>query len=232
LAAVGLGTAGWLNASLVQVGSSAALGANDSVLWAQLGPVGSEPPATSHFTSTDGLTGTVVSATAGGVQGAPALNDNTLYHLTTSPVYDSNYDDHQVTVNFDSPVFGVGVLMMNDFGSTPAFDYHMQVFNSGGSLGTINVASPQVVNTPSYVGVLDSTQEITKVVFSTDGFGANTGDYFALDTLNLKDAVGQTAPGVPNQGPSVPEPSSLTLAGIGLALAGAGLRHRGVRKSS
>ena len=216
-AGVGLiGSAGWLHAGVVQVGSSAALGANDSVVWGQLGPVNTILPNSNNFTSTSGLTGNVMDGTTGGV---PQLRNAALYNLTTNPVYDNQYDNNVVTITFNSAVSGVGVLMMNDFGSGASFSYHMQVFNSGGSLGTFNVASPQVSNTPSYLGVLDSIAEITKVSFTTDAFSGNSGDYYALDTLNLKDNVGQT------QVPGVPEPGSLALAGIGLILLAGAIRR-------
>jgi len=89
------------------------------------------------------------------------------------------------------------------------FFYHIQVFNSGGSLGTFNRPSSQVANTATYVGVLDTSQEITKVVFTVDATPSNSGNNFALDTLNLNRSSGQPSP--------VPEPSSFALMGTALA---------------
>jgi hypothetical protein len=217
LAGAGLCSAGWLNAGIVQVASSAALGANDSVLWGQFGPVNMTLLNTNNFTSTKGLAGSIVD----GPSNSPQLRDKAIENLTTNPVYDNQYGP-PVTINFNSAVSGVGVLMMNEFGSLQPFSYHMQVFNSGGSLGTWNVASPQQNNTPSYIGVLDSLSEITKVIFTVDATSSNSGNYMALDTLNLVDNAGQPTSGVP-------EPSSIVLAGIGgLILIGSRIVRRRV----
>ena len=212
-AAMALASAGWLDAGIVQVSSSAALGANDTIVWAQLGTVNLILPNTNNFTSTNGLHGNIVD----GLSGVPQLRLNTLYNLLANPVYDNQFGP-PVTIHFNTAVFGVGVLTMNDFGSGLPFFYHIQVFNSGGSLGTFDVASPQAANTPTYVGVLDTLPEITSVVFTTDGIEGNGGNYFALDTVNLKDNVSAAA---------VPEPDSIVLACLGgIALIGTRLRRR------
>jgi hypothetical protein len=220
LAGVGLvGVASWLDAGIVPVSSSAAMGANDTVFWSQFGGVGAILPYSNNFTSSNGLTGSIADGTTTGTQGAPQLRLNTLYNLVNNPVYDNQYGP-AVVINFNLPVFGVGALMMNDFGSTQPFFYHMQVFNSGGSLGTWNFGSPQQTNTPTYVGLLDTLPEITSVVFTTDATPSNSGNYFALDTLNLNRIIEKGPPS------GVPEPSSPLLTGTaGLLLIGAGIRR-------
>jgi hypothetical protein len=203
LAGVSLvGSAGCLHAGIVPVNSSGALGANDAVFWSQLGVAGMTLPNSNTLTSVNGLTGSIAQSTG------PQLQTNTA--LVNSPAYDNQFGG-PVTVNFNSPVFGVGVLTMNDFGSVLPFFYHIQVFNSGGSLGTFNRPSSQVSNTATYVGVLDTSQEITKVVFTVDATPSNSGNNFALDTLNLNRTSGQPS--------SAPEPSSFVLMGVALAAA-------------
>jgi hypothetical protein len=202
---------GSLRASMVAAGSGAALGGNDNVYWSQLGSAGAILANTNSFTSSGGIGGSIKDNS-----GAPQLRDNATYHLNNSPVYENQYAG-PVTINFNTAVLGVGVLMMNDFGSAPAFSYHIQAFSAGASLGTFDFASPGVAGTPTYVGVLDTLPEITKVIITTDAFGANSGNYFALDTLNLKD---------PAVTASTPEPASFALAAVGIVVVAIGLRRR------
>ena len=85
-------------------------------------------------------------------------------------------DSGSVTVNSGGTleVGSGGVLTdahaLTDSGTVTVDSGGVVTVNSGGSLGTFNFASPQQANTPTYLGVLDSLQEITKIVISADAY--------------------------------------------------------------
>ncbi len=200
--AVLAGSAGCLHAGIVPVGSGPALGANHFVDWAQLGPANTTLPNSNNFTSDLGLMGSIVDGTGPRLANNPAV-------FGTGLAYDNQFGG-PVTVNFNLPVLGVGVRAFNNFGTILPFFYHVQVFNSGGSLGTFDFASPQANNVPTFVAVLDTLPEITKVIYTVDATPSNSGNNFVLSGLSLK---------VPSSQSSVPEPSSFVLMGTALAAA-------------
>jgi hypothetical protein len=194
------------------VTSLASLGANDTVNWGQLGPVGTSP--SNPFTAVSGLGGVTVTVANLGDGGIPTatsqLSNASTYGLPgTLPVLDDQFLG-PVTIGFSIPVTGVGFYLADAFGAGPFVSATIQEFDGNTSLGSFTEPA-----TPGsailFIGVLDASADVTKIEIST---ADNSGDnYFAIDTLNLSDAapVNQIAP-------STPEPSTLILTGVALAV--------------
>ena len=196
-AMVGFLIAGSAVAGVIQVGSQAALGANDEILWSQLGVEFTSIASPADVVSTGGLSATVTDSNGNmerrdqgtsWVGGFP--NGATLLW---------NAGAGTLTIDFDQAVMGFGALISSDnFG-----DFTAQVL-LGGGLGTFSVNGNNISNIP-YLGVLSDAADITSVTFSN----ITNGESFAIGNLDLK---------------TVPEPATLALMGLGLA--GLGLSRR------
>jgi hypothetical protein len=204
--------------------SPAALGANDTVNWTQLGgdstALGNSFSATS--TNSDFVTGFFststgevvdVGASWGPASGSFSNGDSVIW------ANDGTNGTGPLTFTFPS-VFGVGASIQAD--QPGQFTAQIQLFHLTTSLGTESLTSDSAGDA-IFIGALDSVNEVTKAVFSLtavtagDSYGNALGD-FAVDTLNLKEAVS-----------AAPEPGSVFLLFGGLA--GLSLLRRRFRRA-
>jgi hypothetical protein len=129
-------------------------------------------------------------------------------------------NDGPLTLGLGNAVFGGGAwLQANETDVFDVFTAQLAVFNNTTLLTTLT-ASSDSNGDPIFLGALDTTAEITSMVFSVTAVpaDANVND-FALDTLLLTSPVAST-----------PEPTSFGLLAAGLAGLGWKLRRRSLSK--
>jgi Abnormal spindle-like microcephaly-assoc'd, ASPM-SPD-2-Hydin len=196
-----LATAGAHADSVAVVTSLGGLGANDTIVWSQLGADATSLTATPAFTSTHGLNGSVTlvgpnslvavvcpetlcSWNLGGLTGF-ATGDSLIWTADTG-----NSGNGPLTLNFTSKnVAGAGAFIQAD--GPAQFTANIQAFNGGTSLGSFPVVS-DAGGDATFIGVLDSTAaNITKVTFSITSCTGDCSD-FALDTVSLNVPSGAT----------------------------------------
>jgi hypothetical protein len=107
-------------------------------------------------------------------------------------------DNPPLTVTFDGSVKGFGFNTNYLMGSRFVVD----IFATGGLLGSVEVAVDQVISPVQFFGVISDEQNIVKAVIT--GFG-DTTFRFALDNFTF------SATGGGGGGPEVPEPGALAL---------------------
>jgi hypothetical protein len=197
----------------VLVNTPGALGTNDTVTWGQLGGDSTPIPNTFSATSTgsQAVTGSFSASTGEVVDAGTSWTPVTGAFTTGDALIwanDGTNGTGPVTLSFAS-VFGVGAAIQAD--QPGQFTAQIQLFDLATSLGTVSETSDSAGDA-IFIGALDATQEITSAVFSLtsvapgDSYGNAAGD-FALDTLNLNEAV-VTA---------TPEPGSIFMLMGGLA---------------
>lgn len=186
-------TATWAD-NVVLVTSKAAQGANDLVVWSQLGADATLLGASFNATSVGGVT------VAGTLAGANSLVSvvcaasqcswsGSGFSAAESVLWTSdtgNSGNGPVTLVFGTPVTGAGALIQAN--APGQFTAQIQAFNGASLLGTFTVLSDSAGDA-TYIGVQDqSGPNITKVIFSVmacapvDSSGCTD---FAIDTLNL-----------------------------------------------
>jgi hypothetical protein len=211
----------------VFVSSPAAMGANDTVKWSQLGGDGTLLGTTFTATSADGnvthgtLTGpnsiiAVVCPAKPSCSWSPASPP--AFNAGDSLIWTSNGNgggNGPLTLTF-SAVFGAGAYLQAD--APGQFTAHLQVFYGATSIGE-NVTS-DTKGDPVFLGALDKSKDITEEVFSLTSCspGCNTAD-FAIDTLFFN-----------NTGKVVPEPRSFAYVVIAIGLLLVRTRIRSVLK--
>ncbi len=202
------------------VTSPAALGANDTVTWSQLGPDTTTIPNSFAATSTAGKgvtggfsvsTGTVMVA---GTDWTPVSGDFSTGDFLIW-ANDGTAGTGPVTFSFPSG-FGAGAAIQAD--APGQFTAKIELFNGATSLG-FETRTSDAAGDAIFIGALDTLPNVTKAVFSmtaapSNGVPNSIGD-FALDTLYLQNQ--ETAP--------VPEPNSVFFAGVAAVALGYRLRR-------
>jgi hypothetical protein len=184
------------------------LNANDSVDWGQFA-TDSVFPSPAAFTSVNGLIGTALTDDPGGFframvptswasgffPGDKILNTNSLHY-------------YPITITFGTPVFGAGAYVDDDLTIT-GFTASISAYSGDTLLGVFSASgSGNGFGTVPFLGLLDDTAEITRVVFEITDTGAFTPLDMAIDTVVLNDAA------VP-----APEPGTSLLLSASLLLA-------------
>jgi hypothetical protein len=123
-----------------------------------------------------------------------------------------------VSINM-APAFGVGAYV--DAGGGSQFTAEIQVFSGINSVLDMTVTS-DLAGDAIFLGAQDSTQDITRVVYSLTSVASGLASSFNLDMINIQNVAGsgikaQLAPVVPVQ-PAIasPEPGVIGLVGFGL----------------
>src|SRR5579872_1307130 len=174
--------------SLVVVTNSAALGANDSVAWSQLGADATTLSPAFVATSAQGkgvsvdltgansLTSVVCPATPCSWTGTGFSSGDTL--IWTSDA--GNGGNGPLSLTFAQGVSGAGAFIQAD--GPGAFTAQIQAFNGANLLGSFTVTSDPNGNA-TYIGVTDQTgSNITSITFSLTSCGGVCTD-FAVDTV-------------------------------------------------
>src|SRR6266481_2458560 len=179
--------------SLVLVTSQASQGANDSVLWSQLGADGTTLGSTAAATSTRGSSVTLSLAGSNSLVSVTCLASpcswtGAGFTASDSLIWTSdtgNGGNGPLTLNFSRGVSGVGALIQAD--RPGQFTAQIQALNGATSLGSFTVVS-NANGDAAYIGVLDqSGANITSIVFSLMTCAGTCTD-FAIDTVNLNTA--------------------------------------------
>jgi hypothetical protein len=209
------------HATAIQIGSAAALGANDFFDWGQLGDgvVNTSPVnVTSNLARTgsisDGVSFTRL-VEGNDFFGNFTVGDNVLF---TGDPGDLGGAANSFTMNFSSPVAGLGLQFTSNFYG--AFTGSLELFSGATSLGVFNVAGVMDGNedgTSPFLAALNDAVNVDKAVFTLT---SNTGAGLAVNRLLTTDTPFQQGPAA-----AVPEPTTLTLVGIG-ALAAIRRRRR------
>jgi hypothetical protein len=164
-------TAAWAD-SLVLVTSQASQGANDSVLWSQLGADGTTLGSTAAATSTRGSSVTLSLAGSSSLvsvacTASPCSWTGAGFTAGDSLIWTSdtgNGGNGPLTLNFSRGVSGVGALIQAD--RPGQFTAQIQALNGATSLVSFTVVS-NANGDAAYIGVLDqSGANITSIVFS------------------------------------------------------------------
>jgi hypothetical protein len=222
-------------ASISFVTTPSGLGSNDSTNWSQEGPDQTE--LTSGFDATsslgisligdfegtagDGLVAVVCPATpsCSWTTSGTGMNagDSDIWAFDNT----SGLGTGPLSLAFGTDLLGAGAWIEGD--TNGQYTAEIQVYNGATLLftSTAGEGTSDSSGDPVFLGVLDTTPEITSVVFSLTSCGgcSNLGD-FAIDTLLMTDPASAT-----------PEPSSLLLLGSGLAGMAWTLRRKSWKKN-
>jgi hypothetical protein len=185
-------------AAITQVGSSAALGANDSIVWSGLGGDLTPLSSSTALTTTGGMSATLLGSSAFTLFAGSTYNADFLPGDIVVSAFDSNTFtalNTGIQINFASAVFGIGAQIQDDaFGP---FMGTLEAFNaSNTSLGSVSVNGNILGNgdgSAPFLG-LTSTVGISEIIFTTSQPGVAINDLDILTTTS-----------------TVPEPSSFAL---------------------
>ena len=186
-------SAAWAD-NVVLVTSRTGQGANDFVLWSQLGADATLLGSSFNATSVGGV---AVSGTLANVNSvisvvcaaSPCSWTGSGFAPTDSLLWTSdagNSGNGPVTLVFGTSITGAGALIQAN--APGQFTAQIQAFNGANILGTFTVTS-DVAGDATYIGVQDQTgANITKVVFSITTCApvdSSSCTDFAIDTVNL-----------------------------------------------
>jgi hypothetical protein len=190
------------------VTSLAALGANETIDWSVTHPVSAQ-----SFT-VNGITISEPSSIFKQlIQGAVGWAGN--FPTGTYVEYDQE-PSGPITFTFAAPVEGFGLTLNNDYGG--AFTGTINEYD-GATLLSSYTSAPQQQGTLLFLGVLDSSFDITSVTIDTAGIGGNHA--FAFGNLSVVTTVA-----------TAPEPASVALLTMGLlGLSGLARRRAGLKQA-
>jgi hypothetical protein len=115
---------------------------------------------------------------------------------------------YPITITFDTPVFGAGAYVDDDLTIT-GFTASISAYNGDTLLGVFSKSgSGNGFGTVPFLGVLDDTAEITRVVFEI----TDTGPFTPLDMAISAVALNDGAAAVPEPGTSLLLAAALLLA--------------------
>lgn len=192
------------------VTSSAALGGNDLIDWASLGPDNSY---VSPFTSSTTVNGRDYIVSQGGVsfyrleQGTTWMGN----FAPGAPVLWNSFSG-EVRIVFLSDVYGLGAQIQakyarNFVARITAYD---NLFNPLGSYTRQGNSTDLGDNSAIYIGLLSTQRNIRRVVLSLDSASAYP-EAFAIGNVDVA---------------SAPEPATISLLGVALAVGGLSLARR------
>jgi PEP-CTERM motif len=206
-------------ASEVFVTTPGGLGANDSTNWSQLGGDQTALPGpfsaisarsigvTGNFSATDntGLVAVVCpaspSCTWGPVSVGMVAGDSNIWAFDNA----TGLGTGPIDLSLAKAVLGGGAWLAAD--TLGVYTASIQAFDGASPIAPAFTETSDSSGDPIFLGLLDSTADITRIEFSLTRCGgcSNNGD-LVIDTLLMTDAVSAT-----------PEPSTLLLFGSGLA---------------
>jgi hypothetical protein len=195
------------SAGVTLVTSATALAADDSIGWGQLGPDSTVLPSSIVVTSASGLGARVITDDPTGlirVNEGDSWTGN--FTVGDQLINNNQFSFSPLRIAFASPISGAGAQIQLD--AAGPFTATIEAFSGTTHLGTFSEDgfSTSLENGAAiFIGVLDTTAEITSIVFGIDNSPAFGGD-FAIDTLSL------------NTSGAVPEPTSLVLAMIAVGV--------------
>ena len=208
-------------ASPIQIGSAAALGANDFFDWGQVrvldgGGNAMAQPSPQNVTSNLGRSATIDDGGSftGFVEGNDwfsnfTAGDRVLY---SGDGNDASAAATAFTVNFNTAVRGLGLQITS--AAFLDFDASLEVFNRATSLGSFTVSGLMTGSgdgSAPFLGALSDSSNITRAVLTLT---SNTDFGFGVNRLLTADGL-DTPPIDP--GAEVPEPGTLSLLAIGAA---------------
>ncbi len=196
-------------AGIIFAESPSALGSNDSIDWGQFA-TDSTFPSPAAFTSVNGITGIASTSDPNGFFRPVVPISWTSGFLPGDKILNTNgFTYHPIVLAFDTPLSGVGAYVDDDLTIT-GFTASISAYSGDTLLGSFTASGSNTgFGTVPFLGVLDDTAEITKVVFEI----TDTGSFPPLDM-----AIGAVAINTDSCS-MVPEPGSLLSAGVGLLLA-------------
>lgn len=209
--------------ALTFVDTRAGLGGNDSIVWSTIGAEFSNP-ANPTSSVTGGLLGYTVSMGTGSSFWMLRQSSSWAGNFTPGDfVLFTNFNNTAITIDFASPVLGVGTqIMRNEFGpfagTIDAYDATNKL------LGTFTMpgsANGNADGTALFLGVSDGTADIKRIVLSVAPDGSPNVEGFAINDVSILRPTSQP----PQVG--VPEPITASAAAIGLlAVAASATRRR------
>lgn len=193
-------------ASPILITSLAALNADDSVNWFQLGPDQTVLDPTFPATSAKSLAldgsfgngaGSVISVVCSASPSCSWIPSGSGLNAGDSLIVTSNGSGGAtgpLDLSLGSSVYGGGLEIQVDIPGT--YTAYIQAFDGGLSLGLPQFEVSDVSGDPLFIGLLDSTADITKIevgLAACGGFGCSPDD-FAVDTLSLNEPIGTPEP--------------------------------------
>jgi hypothetical protein len=206
---VGVGSA---HASVILVTLPAALGANDSIDWSQLGPSFTFLTSPQSVVSGGGLNASV-SSSGGQFERRDQNNGWGGNFAPGTPLLWDREVGPEILVTFATPISGAGAQIQADFFGP----FTAQIIVNGGALGTFTengTSNGNSDNSAIFIGALSSIADITTIQFDLTSASSEPNDF----------AIGPVA--LNTTGAAVPEPSSLVLLVTVLAALALSLRNR------